>query len=134
MKLPVLVAALAVFAFACGDGERSREETVADDLNGLEEAFNEGDVERIYEDLMALDCRSRLTLQEAEDRFQAQAAEAQLEIEEPLTIEFQDGSATVRAAMSGRADGESKEAVDSFELIFEEDHWRFVDCLGAVAE
>lgn len=125
---------MALVAIGCGDGGRSPEEAVADDLQGLEEAFNDGDVERIYEDFMALDCRSRLTLNEAEERFGAQAAGAQLEIDEPLTIEIEGDVAAVRAAMSAQANGESKEAVDSFELILEEGHWRFVDCLGAVPQ
>ena len=109
---------LTALAVACGDDERSPEEAVADDLQGLEEAFNDGDAERIYDDHMALDCRSRLTVEEAEERFQAQAAEAQLEIDEPLTIEIEGDLATVRAAMSAQADSESKEAVDSFQLSF----------------
>jgi hypothetical protein len=80
---------------------------------------------------MALECREGLSRDEAVDRFEAQAAEAGLEIDEPVQVEIEEERAVVRAVMTAEAGGESKEAVDSFELVFEDGHWRFVDCFGA---
>jgi hypothetical protein len=122
---------LGVGLIACGDDDdRTPEEALNEDLDGLEDAFNDGDAGRIYDDFMALECREGLSRDEAVDRFEAQAAGASVEIDEPVQVEIEEERAVVRAVMTAEAEEESKEAVDSFELVFEDGHWRFVDCFG----
>jgi len=122
---------LFLLAVACGSDERTPEELLRDDLEGLEAAFNEQDVSRIYDAYMALDCRDRLTADQAEERFDQQASEARLAIEDPLRVEIEGSSADVRVAMSASAEDRNKEAVETITLVFEDGHWRFQDCFGA---
>jgi hypothetical protein len=118
-------------AAACDSDELSPEEALRQDLDELVAAFNDGDAEQIYDDFMALDCRNRVTREEAEERFEEQASNARLTIDEPLRIEIAEDKATVRTAISATSDADEESALDNFAMVLEEGHWRFVDCFGA---
>ncbi|HEX5938806.1 MAG TPA: hypothetical protein VFZ12_00425 [Dehalococcoidia bacterium] len=132
MSWRVFAAAVSAIALAaCGGDDRDPEEALRRDLDGLVSAFNDEDVGRLYDHFMALDCQELLSREEAEERFEERASNARLAIDEPLQIEITANTATVRTAISASADDEEESALDSFRMVFEEGHWRFVDCFGA---
>ncbi|MEX2236221.1 MAG: hypothetical protein WEB00_01610 [Dehalococcoidia bacterium] len=116
----------------CGGGDEDKpEDRVAADLERIAEAFNDGDSGRLYNDFMAVDCRRRLSVEEAEERFAFLTEGADLAIEKPERIEIGGDVATVRANFTATADERQLTASDTFEMVFEDDHWRFSDCFGA---
>jgi hypothetical protein len=122
---------LAALVTACSGGdERDPEELLLHDLEAVEAAFNDSDPQSLYRDYIAADCMEALSQEDAGENFSANVDDVSLAIEEPERVEIEGNRATVRAVMTVQAGEDSASATDSFEMVFEDGHWRFVDCFG----